>query len=305
MYPPFLRQGSLVALAATARQVEQGELSAVIHLLQAAGYRTMLSNSIGKSSHQFAGTDAERLADLQALLDHPEVAAIWCARGGYGTGRIVDQLHYDGFVRYPKWLIGFSDLTVLLNDLSQRTQIATLHAPTATQVGSNTAASINSIIDLISGRMPLSVGAPPHPLNRWGKAQGVLVGGNLSLVCNSIGTRTDIDMRQKILLLEDLDEYLYHIDRLMLHLYRARKLADLAGLVVGSFTDLKDNAVPFGSTAQQIIAHYTAAYAYPLAFDFPIGHIAQHRAVSIGSSIQLLCSQQASSISSANMNSGL
>lgn len=287
MYPPFLQAGSQIGITASARKVSHTELQTTISWLQLQGYKVIVGNSIGLVHHQFAGTDNERLNDLQQMLDNPNLDAIWIARGGYGTARFIDQLNYTQFVKHPKWIVGFSDITVLLNDIYNKTGIATIHAPMCLQIDTNTTQSMQSLIDTWSGKK-ISFSANYNALNKQGKANSVIVGGNLSLLCNSIGTKTDIDTTNKLLLLEDLDEYLYHIDRLMLHLKRAGKLNNLAGLIVGGLTNMKDNEIPFGKTAEQIVSHYTAEYSYPIAFDMPIGHIYDNRAIIIGAEMQLL-----------------
>ena len=286
MFPKFLQAGSNIGITASARKISHTELQAATQWLQQQGYNVTIGNNIGLADNQFAGTDAQRLTDLQTMLNNPTLDAIWIAKGGYGTARFIDSLDYTQFVKHPKWIIGFSDITVLLNDIYSKTNIATIHAIMTTQIATNTPNSLQSLANLLAGNLP-NYTAPYHPLNKTGNAKGVLIGGNLSVLCNSIGTKTDIDTTNKLLLLEDLDEYLYHIDRLMLHLDRAGKLANLAGLIVGSLTDMKDNEIPFGKAAEEIVHHYAAKYNYPIAFGIPIGHITDNRAIIIGAETQL------------------
>ena len=217
MFPKFLQAGSNIGITASARKISHTELQAATQWLQQQGYNVTIGNNIGLADNQFAGTDAERLTDLQTMLNNPTLDAIWIAKGGYGTARFIDSLDYTQFVKHPKWIIGFSDITVLLNDIYSKTNIATIHAIMTTQIATNTPNSLQSLANLLAGNLP-NYTAPYHPLNKTGNAKGVLIGGNLSVLCNSIGTKTDIDTTNKLLLLEDLDEYLYHIDRLMLHL---------------------------------------------------------------------------------------
>lgn len=287
MFSKFLQANSNVGITASARKISHIELQTAIQWLQQQGYNVTIGNNIGLAHHQFAGTDAERLTDLQTMLNNPTIDAIWIAKGGYGTARIVDSLDYTQFVKHPKWIIGFSDITVLLNDIYSKTNIATIHAIMTTQIATNTPNSLQSLANTLTGNLP-NYTFPHHPLNKTGNSKGVLIGGNLSVLCNSIGTKTDIDTTNKLLLLEDLDEYLYHIDRLMLHLDRAGKLANLAGLIVGGMTDMKDNETPFGKTATEIVYHYAAKYNYPIAFNAPIGHIPDNRTVIIGAESQLI-----------------
>lgn len=283
--PPYLRPGDTIGICAPARKVTMQELEPAVKLLESWGLYVVFGKNLFKAEHQFSGTDAERAEDLQTFLDDPAVKAVISARGGYGTMRIVDRLDFTAFNAAPKWIIGYSDITVLHSHIHRHSQIATLHATMP----------INFLKDEYSTetlRMalfgePLSYHAPLHPLNRNGDAEGQLIGGNLSLLYALQGSASDIDTRDKILLLEDLDEYLYHIDRMILSLDRAGKFEGLKGLIIGGMDDMKDNAVPFGKTAEAIIASHMANYSFPVCYGFPSGHGQKNYALPLGKTVKL------------------
>lgn len=257
---------------APARKISVEEVAPAVRLLESWGLRPQLGASIGTADHQFAGNDGLRRADLQAALDDPIVRAVLCARGGYGTARLLDALDLSAFRRNPKWVVGFSDLTGLLAALWRHAGCASLHATMPILMGRPDHETADESLRRLLFGEPLAYAAPPHPLNRPGRATGHLLGGNLTVLHTHLGTATDVDWDGAILFLEDLDEYLYHIDRMLGHLARTGRLARLAGLVVGHFSLMRDNAVPFGHSAYEIIAHHTRAYDYPVAFGFPAGH---------------------------------
>ncbi len=279
--PPALKEGDLVYILSTARKITQEEIQPAIRIFESWGLKVRIGNSIGKEFRQFAGTDTDRQTDFQHAIDNPEVKAIICARGGYGTVRMMDEVNYDAFMKHPKWVVGFSDVTFLHVHITNIIGIQTLHAPMPFNFPKATPASIESVRNELFGmRNEFEIGS--NPLNRAGNAEGVLIGGNLSILYSITGTKSGINTSGKILFLEDLDEYLYHIDRMMMNLKRSGKLQSLAGLVVGSFTDMKDNRVPFGCTAYDIIAEHVAAYHYPVCYDFPAGHISDNLALVMG-----------------------
>ncbi len=247
------------------------------------GFEPVLGATMAsRSANYFSGTDAERLEDLQRMLDDPSIKAVLCARGGYGTSRIIDQLSFRRFRRHPKWLIGYSDITVLLAHVGRRYNIAALHAPMAGafaggEWGNPYVLSLKAALEGRKARYE----APVHDLNRNGKAQGQLVGGNLSLVAHLIGTRSGIQTKGRILFLEDVGEYLYNVDRMMVQLKRAGLLDQPAALVIGGFTDNKDTPRPFGTTVEQIIAGHIPA-GYPVCFGFPVSHEKENYALKTG-----------------------
>lgn len=281
LLPPFLKPGDSILMLSTARHISREECQPAIAFWESRGFQVIIGKTIGKSHHQYAGTDRERWEDLQYALDHPDIKAILCARGGYGTVRLLEYIDWDAFVRHPKWIVGYSDVTYLLNHVSNYFGIAAIHASMPVNYTGNTREALDSLLDTLTGKN-VSYPVPPHPLNRPGVATGELTGGNLSILHNMTGTTSGMLTHGKILFLEDLDEYLYHIDRMMMNLKRAGKLEGLAGLIVGGFTQMKDNAIPFGCTAQEIIREHVESYNYPVCFDFPTGHIADNRALIVG-----------------------
>lgn len=296
MLPPYLKAGDTIAITATARKVSSAEIAPAIRLLEGWGLKVRLADRLFSEAHQFAGDDTLRANALQQLLDDDNVKAIICARGGYGTVRIIDQLDFSRFNIHPKWIIGYSDITVLHSHLFRHSQVATLHATMAFSVQPDLADadSIESLKQILFGaHTPCAF--DPHPLNRAGNTSAKLVGGNLSVLYSLLGSPSDIDPSGCILFLEDLDEYLYHIDRMMVNMKRAGKLSDLVGLIIGGMNDMKDNAVPFGKTAYEIIAEHVAAYDYPVAFGFPAGHEKKNLAMALGGTYNLQV-QQASCI---------
>jgi muramoyltetrapeptide carboxypeptidase len=268
--PPFLKKGDKIGIVAPAKKVIRQEMETGIGILESWGLEIELGKNLYNTHNQFAGTDQERTEDLQRMLDSPEIKAIICARGGYGTIRIVDKLDFSEFLKYPKWLIGFSDITVLhchLHNLG----VESMHGIMPLLFPKQTEQTIDSLKKSLFGE-PIPIVSYPDPLNRRGETKGELIGGNLSLFANTIGTVSEVDTKGKILFLEDVDEYVYHLDRMMIHLHRAGKLKDLAGLVVGQFTEVKDNTIGFGKTVYEIIDELVADYNYPVGYDFPIGH---------------------------------
>ncbi|HAI76774.1 MAG TPA: LD-carboxypeptidase, partial [Microscillaceae bacterium] len=260
--PPYLKNGDKIGIVAPAtRVVSRSEMGYGIDILKQWGLQIELGEYIFAEYNQFAGTDAQRTADLQKMLDDPSIKAILCARGGYGTLRIIDQLNFDKFMQHPKWVVGFSDVTILHNHL-HLLGLESIHGSMPLLFPRQTQATIDSLRGALFGQQ-LNFELPAHPYNRLGTAKGALIGGNLSLFVNSIGTPSQIDTQGKILFLEDVDEYLYHIDRLMIHLKRAGMLTGLAGLIVGQFTELMDDkVVPFGKDVNTIIAEMVSEYPY-------------------------------------------
>lgn len=268
--PQNLQKGDKVIIIAPAKKVSPHEIEMAVKILQDWGLEVILGKYLFNTFNQFAGTDEERTEDLQNALDRTDIKAIMCARGGYGTIRVVDKLKFDKFLENPKWLVGFSDITVLHCHL-YNLGVESMHAVMPLLFPKQTEQTIESLRKALFGEK-ITIEAFPNPLNKLGNAKGQLIGGNLSLFANTIGTISEIDTKGKILFLEDVNEYIYHLDRMMIHLYRAGKLKDLAGLIVGQFTEVQDNEVSFGKDINQIIQELTTEYHYPIAFDFPIGH---------------------------------
>jgi muramoyltetrapeptide carboxypeptidase len=267
--PPHLRKGDSIVIIATARKISRDELAPAISILEEFGLEVILSPNLFGSSNQFSGTDAERAADLQWALDHPHANAIIVARGGYGTMRVIDLVTFSGITNNPKWMVGFSDVTVLHSHLT-KLGIGSIHGPMPITFN-RSAASNTTLLNALTG-IPIKYEWPWHPLNRNGFVQAPITGGNLSVLYALSGSVSEDNFEGKILFLEDLDEYLYHIDRMMMQLKRAGKLANLAGLVVGEMSEMKDNPVPFGRSAEEIIRAAVDEYNYPVCFGFPAGH---------------------------------
>ncbi|SHJ70456.1 muramoyltetrapeptide carboxypeptidase [Hymenobacter daecheongensis DSM 21074] len=285
--PPALRPGDQVAIVGTARKVSSEEMAAAVEILTGWGLRVVLGESITAEHHQFAGSDELRARDFQRQLDNPEIRAIVCARGGYGTTRIIDRLDFADFTQHPKWIAGFSDITAL-NCHLLRMGYESIHGVMAfifNQEGGEE--SLESLRRALFGE-PIAYAAPAHPLNRPGAATGELVGGNLSLLQNLTGTASDCPTADRILFLEDIAEYLMNVDRMLVHLDRTGKLRDLAGLLVGHFTDPQDNAIPFGQTSYEIIDTYARKYGFPVAYGFPVGHEPQNMALICGRAARMV-----------------
>jgi muramoyltetrapeptide carboxypeptidase len=284
--PPYLQQGDTVVILSTARKITLEELTTSIQLFESWGLKVKLGKTIGLEDHQFAGTDSEREADFQQAVSDPEIRAIICARGGYGTVRMMDNIDWTGLLTHPKWIVGFSDVTYIHVHLNQTLGVQTLHSSVPALFHKNTPGAIDSIRKQLFGE-GLSFHVPSHPLDRTGTARGTLIGGNLSILYSITGTKSGFNTAGKILFIEDIDEYLYHIDRMMMNLKRSGKLQNLAGLIVGGMTDMNDNAIPFGKTAEEIIAEHVAEFSYPLCFGFPAGHIADNNAIVLGKATQM------------------
>jgi len=281
--PPFLKPGSTIGIVATARKLTWEEVEPIIGVLADAGFTVRTGQRMFGAENQFSGSDDDRAADMQRMLDDETVNAILCARGGYGTVRIIDKLDFTEFQKHPKWLCGFSDITVLHAHINQNYGVATLHSsmPLSMKDLPEDHVQITTLINSLKGELP-NYDFASHPLNRTGQMEGEVVGGNLSVLYSILGSKSDINTDGKILFLEDLDEYLYHIDRMMMNLKRNGKLAKLKGLIVGGMSDMNDNAIPFGKTAEEIIREAVEEYDYPVCFNFPAGHIDDNRALILG-----------------------
>lgn len=284
-YPPFLAQGDTIGITSTARKISKQELQFAIDYLEALGYKVKLSSCIGQSDRQFAGTDEERAGAFDSLVQDPEVKAVLCGRGGYGSVRIVDQIDWQAFQETPKWLCGYSDVTVLHSRLNHL-GIASLHSTMPINFETNTKDALHSLTSALIGKT-LSLKAEKHKLNRAGNSLGAVVGGNLSILYSLLGSKDQLDTRGKILVLEDLDEYLYHVDRMMQALKRAGMLSNLAGLVIGGMSDMNDNTIGFGKTAKEIIHEAVADFSYPVAFDLPFGHVDDNQTLMLGAEYKL------------------
>jgi muramoyltetrapeptide carboxypeptidase len=270
-HPPYLQKGDTIGIVCPSGYLPKEDTDACVQQLQKWGFKVHLGSTVGKQYHSFSGTDAERCTDLQEMMDDASIKAILCGRGGYGMSRIIDQLDFKRFKKRPKWIIGFSDITVLHAHLYHQLHIASLHAPMARAFTQSNAAGITTLHQAITGKLT-RLRSLPHELNRKGEAAGPLIGGNLSLIAHLIGSVSIPTTKGAILFLEDVGEYLYNIDRMMIQLKRSGLLAKLSGLVVGGFTEIKDAKIPFGSSAEQIIRSMVDEYDYPVCFGFPVSH---------------------------------
>lgn len=272
MQIPLLTPGSTVAVVVPARKVDDELLKLGLKALESWGLTIKLGlHSFTKSKQYLAASDVHRLHDMQDALDDPSVSAVFCARGGYGTTRILDQLDFGKFLEHPKWIVGFSDITALHLALHSL-DVVSIHGCMPVQFSNpEYAQSVESLRKLLfTGATWMA--AKNNPSNKLGTATGPMIGGNLSLLVDSLGTRSELDTSGKILLVEEIDEQLYKIDRMFTQLKRADKLGHLSGLVVGHFTDIKDTELPFNQTVEEIILDKVGEFNYPVAFDFPVGH---------------------------------
>jgi muramoyltetrapeptide carboxypeptidase len=283
MIPPYLQKGDTIGIVCPAGYLPAEKAQTCIDVLQQWGYRVKTGKTLGHQFHYFAGTDEERLLDLQQMLDDDSVQAILCGRGGYGVSRIIDRLNFDRFRRKPKWIIGFSDITVLHAHLFTVLQTASIHAPMAAAFNDDGWQNVyvQSLKQALEGHTA-SYTCDAHAFNQPGTVTAPLVGGNLSLLAHLVGSASDVDTRGKILFLEDVGEYIYNVDRMLLQLKRSGKLEGLAGLVVGGFTDMKDTVIPFGQTVEEVIRDQVKAYNYPICFNFPVSHSAANYALKVG-----------------------
>ncbi|MGE0077604.1 MAG: LD-carboxypeptidase [Bacteroidales bacterium] len=286
--PPYLRPGDTIGIVATARFVSRDEIQPAIRFLTAHGFMVKTSPHLFSQQHQFAGTDEERALDFMEMVEDRSIKAILCARGGYGTVRILDLINLRKLQLNPKWIIGYSDITVLHSLISSWYGIETLHATMPINLTNDISGneSINNLVQVLEGHIP-SYKVPHHAMNRFGRATGLLTGGNLSILNTLIGTDADISAQNRILFIEDVDEYLYHIDRMMMHLKRSGKLKAISGLIVGSFSDMRDNKIPFGSDAYEIIYSVMQEYGIPVCFGFPAGHTEPNYTLIMGRMVEL------------------
>jgi len=287
--PPYLKKGDTIGITCPAGYMATEKAQTCIGVLQQWGYQVMVGKTLGSSSlNYFSATDDDRRDELQAMLDDKNINAILCGRGGYGVGRIIDGLDFTQFKKHPKWIIGFSDITVLHSHIYSHFKIASLHAPMAAAFndGEYKNEFIQSLRKAITGKKA-QYKVAPHAFNKTGIASGELVGGNLSLLAHLTGTASDINTKNKILFIEDIGEYIYNIDRMLYQIKRSGKLDKLAGLIIGGFTDMKDTERPFGKTVYEVINDIVAQYNYPVCYNFPVSHGKENYALKVGGSYEL------------------
>lgn len=282
---PLLKAGDEIRIISTARKISRDELTDPIAFLERKGFRITFGENLFEADNQFAGTDDQRLEDLQNAIDDPNVKAIWMARGGYGTHRIIDKVSFESMDTSPKWLIGYSDITVLHGALN-KLNIPSLHATMPINYKDQSNESFEKLTAVLGGS-ELSYTIDKHSLNIKGKASGILLGGNLSILYSLLGTPFIPNFKGAILFIEDLDEYLYHIDRMLMNLKLAGVLNQISGLIVGGMSDMNDNAIPFGKDALEIINEHTQKLGIPVCFGFPSGHQERNYPLVFGKKVSL------------------
>lgn len=288
MRPEFLKAGDTIGIVAPARHISSEELMPTINFLERHQFRVQLGNHLFTKYNQFAGTDKERASDFQQMLDNPDIKAILCARGGYGSVRIIDKLDFSEFLKHPKWICGYSDITVFHSHLHRNFQISSIHCLMPVNITSSDEPEqgTSTFLQAITGEK-LTYRTPHNQFNRQGEASGVIVGGNISVLYALLASVSDIVTKGKILFIEDLDEYLYHIDRMMMNFRLGGLLNQLRAIIVGDMTDMKDNTIPFGKNANEIIAEHSKEFGIPVCYGFPAGHGIVNKPLIMGREIVL------------------
>lgn len=286
--PPYLKKGDLIGIVSPAKSIPAERIENAGKVITSFGFEVKTGKHATSSYHQFAGTDAERTADFQEMLDDDRVKMILCSRGGYGSVRIIDKLDFGRFVKHPKWIAGYSDITVFHAHVFTNFGIETLHATMPLNFGKQGKHDLSTelLFAAASGKKT-SCGIAVHPLNRKGSGSGLLAGGNISVLCSLAGSTSDLNTDRKVLFLEDVGENLYRLDRMMWTLKRAGKLSNLAGLIVGGLTAMEDNETAFGKTPEEILSEAVADYGYPVCFGFPAGHQPENHPLILGRNVVL------------------
>lgn len=278
--PEKLNMGDKIGIIAPARKISLEELKPSIEILESWGLGVVLGQFLFEEDDQFSGTVQQRVIDLQNMINDDSISAVLCARGGYGTVQVIDKIDFSKLHNHPKWIIGYSDITVLHSHLNQL-GLATLHATMPINFSKNTPQSLESFKHALLG-IENCIKSPSHELNRLGKVEAEIVGGNLSVLYSLLGSKSDINTDGRILLLEDLDEYLYHIDRMVINMKRNGKFNNLRGMIIGTMSDMNDNNIPFGKISEEIILEHIEEYDFPVCFGFPSGHLNDNRSVKLG-----------------------
>ena len=292
-HPPFLKQGSVIGITCPSGYVSSDRVAHAIAVLEKWGFKVKQGKTIGTEHFYFSGTDDERLADLQEMMDDPEIDAILMGRGGYGMSRIIDDLNFISFLKKPKWICGFSDITVLHNHLQATYDMPSLHSPMcgAFKPETENETYIKTLFACLTGQ-PLQYNTPQSPFNRTGTAEAILTGGNLAILAHLTGSISEVDTTGKILFIEDIGEYLYNADRMLLNLKRAGKLDHLSGMIVGGFTEMQDTERPFGQSIEEIIWDKVKEYDYPVCFNVPTGHQDINYTLTLGATHKLVVSEK-------------
>ncbi len=283
--PAALKPGDRIRIVAPARKISLSELEPSLNLIESWGFEAFYTEDLFAEENQFAGSDEIRSRDLQAALDDPDCRAILCARGGYGCVRIVDRLNFEAFSQNPKWLIGYSDITVFHSTL-HNLGFSSLHATMPGDIPKNTEQSKSSLKKALCGEA-YSIKAPSHPFNKAGLVKAPIVGGNISMLYSLLGSPEKLDLKGKILFLEDLDEYLYHVDRMLFNIKRNGYLKEAAGIIIGSLSDMNDNRIPFGENAEEILHRHFQDLEIPIAFKIPAGHLSDNQTLIFGLEAEL------------------
>lgn len=281
----YLKKGDTIAIVSPARAIEKEKVIPAIRFFEKHGLHVVLGDSVYNVQNQMAGTDEEKVADIQKFIDDKDIKAIVSTRGGYGCVRIIDHLNLEPLAKQKKWFVGYSDVTVFHSHIHQNFGTPTLHSTMPVNISNESSPeeqlSNETMIAALFGE-DICYDLPKNALNKEGNATGTLIGGNLSMLYSMCGSNSDVDTKGKILFIEDLDEYLYHVDRMMMNLKRTGKLDKLAGLIVGGMSDMNDNTIPFGHTAEEIILAHTQCYDYPIYFGFEAGHQKPNKALRFG-----------------------
>lgn len=277
---PLLLPGDEIRIISTARKISSDELKEAFEFIKSKGFIPIAGKNLYSIDHQFAGDDEERLEDLQNAIDDPSLKVIWLARGGYGTHRIIDKVSFESLKKSPKWIIGYSDVTVLHCSLNAR-NISSLHATMPVNFKDQSLGSFNDVFTVLQGDKP-SYTLKNHSFNKFGKTKAKIVGGNLSIIYSLSGSSILPNMTACILFLEDLDEYLYHVDRMMMNLKLTGVLDSISGLIIGGMSDMNDNTVPYGKNALEIIDEHVSDLGIPVCYDFPAGHQYENRPLIMG-----------------------
>lgn len=296
--PSKLSEGDLIYITAPAKATDVASVLFTKNFLEKNGFKVLLSEHCLGSFHYFSGTDEERTADMQFGIDHPEVKAILCARGGYGCVRIVDQINWANMLMEPRWLIGFSDITVFHHRL-MKLGVQSIHGSMPLNFEKNSPEALNTLIEILHGGFP-EIKGPAIQGNEHGSAQGTLIGGNLSIVYSLLGTDDMYSFDDSILFVEDLAEQLYHLDRMFYALKKTGALSKIKGIIIGGMTDLEDTDNPTGFSIEEIVSQHFNYSKIPICYQFPIGHFPDNRSVIVGEKVHLSVSESGSKLSYLN-----
>ncbi|MCX6182888.1 MAG: LD-carboxypeptidase [Bacteroidetes bacterium] len=284
---PFLKPNDKVAITAPAKRISRKEIDAAVKVLIDWGLQVVVGETIDSEYFQFSAPKEKRLDEVQTFLDDPEIKAVFFARGGYGSIQIIDNIDFKAFKKNPKWLIGFSDITVFHSHLNAKILAPSIHATMPLNFEKNSKETLSTLKEAVfKGKMKYEL-KTKHKLNRKGKGKGEIVGGNLSIIYSLLGSKSFPNLKGKILFLEDLNEYYYHLDRMMYSLKRAGALKDLKGLLIGQFSDMQEAALPFDKNTEEIIYDAVKEYKFPIYFNFPAGHVADNRALIFGKEVKM------------------